>query len=95
MTALAIGAGTSSGERPDVRHVVGDVEPGQRLPEQQGEEEQHHPAAGRIVADLTIRLAAEHVRQMSQGDAGRTRESGKPRRLAAEKAPEQHGTAAT
>jgi hypothetical protein len=40
------------------------------------------------MAGLTIWLAAEHMRQLSQGDAGRSEKVGKSRRLAAKKAQE-------
>ena len=51
-------------QRPFVGHVVGDVEAGQGLKQKQGEQEQHHPAASRVVPDLVVRLPPKRVFQM-------------------------------
>ena len=53
--------GNEFGERSLVGDVVGDVESAQRFAEQEREQEQHHPGAGRIVSDLMVGFAAECV----------------------------------
>jgi hypothetical protein len=70
-----------------VGDVVGDVEPAQRLAGEQTEQQQHHPAAGGVVAGRAIGLAAERVGQMVHGHWWRPEKAGKPRRVAAEESP--------
>ncbi len=76
------------GERPLVGHVVGDVESGQCLSEKQGEQEQHHPAASRIVPDLAVGLSPKRAFQMLKGFSRGGEKAGKARCLAAEEAPQ-------
>ena len=71
--ALATGAGVNSVSGPCIGNVIVDVEAAQRFDQEQRQEKQHHPAAGRIVSDLAIRFAPQQARQMldsaARGDA--------------------------
>ena len=76
-------------QRPLDRDVIVDVEPGQRLAEQQGKEENHHPATRRVVAGLALRLMTERPGEVSCGVSRRNQKAGEARRFAAEDAPQQ------
>ena len=76
-------------QRPLDRDVIVDVEPGQRLAEQQGKEENHHPATRRVVAGLAVRLMTERPGEVSCGVSRRNQKAGEARRFAAEDAPQQ------
>ena len=75
------------GQRPFVGDVIGDIESGQGLDEKQGEQDEHHPAAGRVVPDLAVGLSPKRILEMPQGSSRRGQEAGKARRLAAKDAP--------
>ena len=76
-------------ERTDVGNVVVDVDAGQCLGEQKRQQKQYHPAAGRIVANLTVGFSPEQLREIARGPARCGEETREPRGLAAKKSPEE------
>ena len=61
---MASPCGRHLGHRPFVGDVVGDVESSQCLNEKQGEQDEHHPAASRVVSDLVVGLSLKRMFQV-------------------------------
>jgi hypothetical protein len=67
------------GQRPFIGHVIVVHDAGERPPEQEREQEEHHPATGRVMADLHVGFAAEQARKMPGHDVRGSEEPREPR----------------